>query len=91
MQRQGGLAGGFRTIHLDYPSTRYTTYPQGQVQRNGAGGDGLHTGQHLVIAEPHDGTLAELFLDLGKGELDGLVFIAHGVYLLGTKRDEREL
>ena len=80
MQRQGGLAGGFRTVDLHNPAARHTAHSQGHVQGDRTGGDGLHTRQRLIVAQAHDGALAELFLDLAQRQLNRLVFFLRGIF-----------
>jgi len=66
LQRQRGLARGFRAIDLDHPPLRQATDAQGNVQGQGAGGYRFHVAIDGAVAHAHDRTLAELFLDLAQ-------------------------
>lgn len=79
VQGQGGLTGGLRPVDLDDAPPGHAADAQGQVQGQGAGGDGLHVGLG-VFAVSHDGALAVHLLDLLHGRLQGLFFV-------GTRRD----
>ena len=79
VQGQGGLTGGLRSVDLDDAAAGHAADAQGQVQGQGAGGDGLHVGLG-VFAVAHDGALAVHLLDLLHGRLQGLFFV-------GTRRD----
>ena len=71
VQRQGGLAGGFRPVNLDNAPPGHAADAQGQIQGQAAGGDGLHV-QGGILPQAHDGPLAKLFLNLGQGCFQGL-------------------
>ena len=63
MQSNGSLTGGFRPEYLDNTSARHAADAQCRVQRQRAGMHRLH--RHvLVLAQLHDGALAEVALDL---------------------------
>jgi len=82
LQRQRGLARGFRAVDFDDAATRQAAHAQGDVQTQRTGGYHLDVLDLLAFAQAHDGALAELFLDLGQGSLQGLGFfavhVAHG-------------
>ena len=63
VQRDRRLAARLRAEHLDDPAARQPLAPQCQVKGEGAGGDplDLHVG---TLAQPHDRTGTERFLDL---------------------------
>ena len=57
------------TIGWTNGKTRYwiaAADPQGNVEPERAGGDGVHVHRFIVLAEPHDRALAEIALDLGE-------------------------
>src|SRR5205807_1629001 len=80
VQRQGGLARGFRTINLDHPATRQAADAERNVEAERAGGDGLDVHRLAVLAEPHDRALAERALDLGERGIEGLRFVHRGTF-----------
>ena len=63
VQRQRGLTAGFRAVHLDDAAARHTAHAQRQIQPQTASRDGIHL-HGGVVAQLHDGTLAELLFDL---------------------------
>ena len=63
MQGNGGLSGGLRAVHLDDPTAWQTADSQSDIERDGSGGDHLDRSTAFV-SESHDGSLAELALDL---------------------------
>ena len=63
VQRNRRLAGGLRTVDLDDAPAREPADTERDVERDRAGGDHLDRGAPLV-AEAHDGALAELPLDV---------------------------
>ena len=63
MQSQRGLTGGLRPVDLHDTATGQTADTQCQIQRQRAGGDGLHI-QGTLRAVAHDGALAIHLLDL---------------------------
>ena len=75
MEGQGGLTGGLRAVDLDDPPLGHAADAQRSVQRQGAGGDGIHLHFRLV-AQAHHSALAEVLLDLGDGRLQGLLLVA---------------
>src|SRR5690606_14036035 len=64
VEGEAGLAGRLGTVDLDDPTPGDPAGAQGQVEREGSGGDDLHLAGG-GIAHLHDGTLAVLSLDLG--------------------------
>ena len=72
VHRHRGLARRLGPEDLDHPAPREAADPEGEIEREGAGGDDLH--QHRpLLTHPHDGTLAELLVDLAERHLEGLV------------------
>ena len=65
VQCQRGLTAGFRAVHLDDAAARHTAHAQRHIQAQAAGGDGFHL-HGGIVAQLHDGTLAELLFDLGQ-------------------------
>src|SRR3954447_8139095 len=63
VQRNRGLAARLRTVDLDDPAAGQAADAERDVESDRPGGDHLDRGAGLV-AEPHDGTLAVLSLDL---------------------------
>ena len=74
VQRQRGLAGGFRPVDLDDAPLGHAADAQRHVQRQRAGGDGLHV-DIGVVPIAHDGTLAVQLLDLLHGGLQRLFLV----------------
>ena len=66
VKRHGGLTAGLRAIDLDDPSPRNAAQSQGDIQAQGAGGDGLYIHIRGGIAQLHHGALAVGLLDLGQ-------------------------
>ncbi|GGK27519.1 hypothetical protein GCM10010124_20120 [Pilimelia terevasa] len=68
VQRHRGLAAALRAVHLHHPAAGQAADAEGDVQRDGAGGDhrGLDDGP---LPQPHHRTLAELLVDLGEREI----------------------
>ena len=66
VQRQRGLTAGLRAVHLHDAPTGHTAHAQRHIQAQAAGGDGFHL-HGGIVAQLHDGTLAELLFDLGQG------------------------
>ncbi|MND38289.1 hypothetical protein D3C80_289910 [compost metagenome] len=63
---QGGLAGGFGTVDLDDTAFRQAADAEGDVQAQGAGGNG-RDGLAVMVAHAHYRALAELLFDLAQG------------------------
>jgi len=86
VEAEGGLAGGLRAVDLHDAAPGDAAHPEGDVQRDGAGGDDLDVAdERLVLAEPHDGALAELALHRAHRQLDRLFLLRihrHGVLAL---------
>ena len=80
MQRERGLAGGFRPVDLDHPAARQAADAERNIEAERAGGDGVHVHRLVVLAEPHDRALAEIALDLGERGIKGLRFIHGGTF-----------
>jgi hypothetical protein len=78
LQRQRGLARGFRAVDFDHAAARQAAHAQRDVQAQRAGGDDLDVLDRLAFAQAHDGALAELLFDLGQRGLQGLGFFAVG-------------
>ena len=77
---EGGLPGRLRAVDLDDPTAGQAADAEGDVERQRAGGDGGDA-DVAVLAQPHDGALAVLLLDLAERHLEGLVSF-HGGTLL---------
>ena len=73
VQRQRGLTAGLRAVHLHDAPTGHTAHAQRHIQAQAAGGDGIHL-HGGVVAQLHDGTLAELLFDLGQGRGQRILF-----------------
>ena len=75
VHREGRLTRRFGTVDLDHAATGQAAHAEGDVERDGAGADGLdrHAG---FLAHPHDRALAELLVDLCQGRVEGLVAVA---------------
>ena len=86
MQRERGLAGGFRPVDLDDAAARQSANAERDVEPERAGGDGLDLDRLLVLAEPHDGALAAIPLDLRDRSLERLLSV-HFSSFDETQRD----
>jgi hypothetical protein len=75
VEADGGLARALGPEDLDDPAARDPADPQGDVERQRPGRDGLHLHVHRVLAELHDGAPAVLLLDLLERDLQDLVAI----------------
>ena len=71
MDGQCGLTRRLRTIDLDDPAFGITTYTQGGIQCDTAGGDNLYI-FYLLFTHTHDGAFTEILLDLSHCSLQGL-------------------
>ena len=69
VQRERRLTGRLGPIDLDDAAAGHAADAEREVERQGAGGDGLHVHGN-VVAEAHDGALAEVLLDLGERGLE---------------------
>ena len=85
VQRERGLAGGFRPVDLDHAPARQAADAERDVEAERAGGDRLDVHRLVVLAEPHDRALAEIALDLGERGIKGLRLV-HGRTFNETKR-----
>ena len=66
VQREGCLAGRFRTVDLGHPAAWDAPHPQRQVEGQRAGRDGDHLAPlRDVLAQFHDCALAVALGDLG--------------------------
>ncbi len=71
VESQCGLARRFRPEDLDDPAARHAADTERRVEGERAGWNGRYL--HLLPgSKAHDGTLAELLVDLGEGGLNGL-------------------
>ena len=77
VQRQRGLTGGFGAVNLNDSALGHAADTQRRIQRQRAGGDGLHV-HFRAVAQTHDRTLAEVLVDLGKGRLQCLFLVRRG-------------
>ena len=85
VEGQRGLTAGFRSEHLDDTAARHTAHAQRQVEAEAAGRDGVHL-HGGVIAQLHDGALAELLFDLGQRSCQRILLCAR-LRLLGGGGD----
>jgi hypothetical protein len=74
VERERGLSGGLRAVDLDDPATWESADTERDIQSDGPGRDHCD-GRTLVAPEAHDGTLAELTIDLGEGCFEGLLAV----------------
>ena len=77
VQRERGLAGGFRPVDLDHAAARQAADAERDVEPERAGGDRLDVHRLVVLAELHDRALAEGALDLGERGIKGFRLV-HG-------------
>jgi len=80
-----GLAGGLGAEHLDDPPPGHATDPQGQIERQRAGGYRLAAHLGALVAHAHDRALAELALDLRERALKGGVARLGCLLLIGHR------
>ena len=71
VQGEGGLTRGLRTVDLHDPAAGKTADAERDIQGDRTGGD-HGDGGAFIAAEAHDGTLAELTVDLGECCFQGL-------------------
>ena len=76
VQCQRGLTGGLRSVDLHNTAPGQAADTQRQIQRQGAGGDGLHV-HRALRAVAHDRPLAVHLLDLLHGRLQRLLFVGY--------------
>ena len=74
VHRQRRLAGRLRAVDLDDAAAGQATDAEGEVEREGAGGDGLD-GHRPLLPHAHDRPLAELLVDGRQGHVQCLVAI----------------
>src|SRR5205085_10227430 len=80
VQRERGLAGGFRAVDLDHAAARQAADAERDVEPERAGGDALDLHRLVVLAELHDRALAEGALDLGERGIEGFRLIHGGTF-----------
>ncbi|MNM60419.1 hypothetical protein D3C81_716980 [compost metagenome] len=73
-QGQRGFTRRLRTVDLDDTAFWQTTNTKGDVQPQGAGGNGRHA-LALMVAHAHDCALAELAFDLTQGRSQGAFLV----------------
>src|SRR5262249_36233321 len=77
MQREGRLAGGFRTVDLHDAAAGVTADAQRDVEAQRSRRNRGHVlREGLLVAETHDRTLAELLFDRLDRQLDRLAFLS---------------
>ena len=74
VQGKRRLTGGFRTVDLDDPALGQAADAEGDVQAQGAGGDGRDR-LALMVAHAHDRAFAELAFDLSQGRGQGALLV----------------
>ncbi len=72
VQAERGFAGGFRAEDFDDAAAGHAFAAEGDIQREGAGGDAVDIERGVAI-HIHDGALAVGFFDLSEGAVEGLV------------------
>jgi hypothetical protein len=75
VQGERRLARGLRSVHLDDAAARKAACAERDVEPQGARRDRRDLGERLPLAEPHDGALAELLLDLRDRRGERLSFL----------------
>jgi hypothetical protein len=80
VQRQRGLAGGFRPVNFHHPAARQATDAERDVEPERARGNGLDIHGAVVFAQFHHRALAELALDLGERGGQGLGLVHGGSF-----------
>ena len=68
------LTGGLGSVDLDDTAAREASDAEGDVEGKGTRGDHLD-GRAIVIAQAHDGALAELLINLRQGDFKSLIAI----------------
>ena len=76
LQRQRGFARRLRTEDFDDAAARHAADAEREVDADRAGGDGLDRLNGALLAQAHDGALAELLFNLAEGDVDGLHALA---------------
>ncbi|CAD5267570.1 hypothetical protein BOSE46_140178 [Bosea sp. 46] len=72
VQRERGLAGGFRSVDLDDTTPRQAADAERDVEAERAGRDRLDLDRLLVLAQAHDRALAESPFDLRERRIERL-------------------
>ena len=80
VQRQRGLARGFRPVDFDHPAPRQAADAERDVEPERARGNRLDVHRAVVLAQLHHRALAELALDLGERGGQGLGLIHGGSF-----------
>ena len=70
LQGQRRLARRLGAVDLDHAPARESAHAQGQVEAERSGGDHGDVAHVRLLAEFHDGALAELLLDLADGQVE---------------------
>jgi hypothetical protein len=65
-------------VDLDHAPARHPAHPERQVEPQRAGGDDVDGDASPLLAQLHDGPLAELLFDLLDGDLEGLRLLLAG-------------
>ena len=76
VERQRGLAGRLRSVDLGHPAAGNAADAQRDVELERAGGDDGDLIEDAALTQAHDGALAELAVDRGDGQLQGLAAVA---------------
>ena len=76
---EGRLARRLGAVDLDDAAARDAAHPEGDVERQRAGGDHAHVGSAGVVAHAHDAALAEVAFDLRDGGVESLLFVHRGL------------
>ena len=63
-QSQSCFTGAFRTVDFDNTAAGHTADTEGQVQTEGAGGDGFNVSMGVILSESHNGAFSEGFFNL---------------------------
>src|SRR5438067_13654019 len=78
VQRERRLSARFRSVDLDHAAARVPATAQREIEpERSAGDDGYGLRAAVVLAEPHDGALAELLLDRAYRRQDGLQLLGN--------------
>ena len=85
VQSQRGFTGRLRAINLYHTAAGQAADAQRQVQRQTAGGNGVHVHGH-VLAQLHHRAFTELFFNLRKRRLQRRFFIARRLFGGGHDR-----
>jgi hypothetical protein len=64
VERERRLAGGFRPVNLDHPTTRQAADAKRDIETERSGGHRFHVHRAVGLAQPHDRAFAECTLDL---------------------------